>query len=118
MQPKDAVPGQLVTVWPRAGITYECLNCSACATEDVTIHAGGNMGFLERGGEGGNTYRRLTIERVDDRLLALNADGSHSTDVGVGPTLEDVSIGHTGDDVVDGVRPRRAPRECVTSPTK
>ena len=32
-------------------------------------------------------------------LLALNADGIHSTDVGVGPTVEDSVIGHTGDDV-------------------
>lgn len=57
--------------------------------EDVIIHAGGNMGFLEQLGDGGHSYRRVKIVRKPGSTgpMALNADGFHSTSVRVGPTL-------------------------------
>ena len=92
--------GSLVTIFPRRGITWRNQNSSAVLAEDVTIHAGGNMGFLEQLGAGGHTYRRVAIVRKpgSDGLMALNADGFHSTSVGTGPTLEDSEISFTGDD--------------------
>lgn len=95
--------GNLVTIFPRRGFTWNCLNCTEVSAEDVTIHAGGNMGFLESGGEGNNHYRRVSIVRKTDGegLMALNADGFHSDGVGVGPTLEDSVITFTGDDFLN-----------------
>ena len=100
----SAVPeGALVAVYPRRGVTVQLSNSSGVLVEDVTIHAGGNMGFHEQFGEGGNVYRRVAIVRKPgwSGLLALNADGFHSSDVGTGPTLEDSTISFTGDDFVN-----------------
>lgn len=100
----SSVPiGSLVTVIPRRGFTWDALNCSAMLADNVTVFAGGNMGFHEHLGEGGNVYRRVAIVRKPGGrgLLALNADGFHSTDVGTGPTLEDSEISFTGDDFLN-----------------
>jgi hypothetical protein len=95
--------GSLVTTFPRRGFTWNCLNSSKVVAEDVTIHAGGNMGFHEQFGEGGHVYRRVAIVRKPGSkgLMALNADGFHSSDVGTGPTLVDSEISFTGDDFVN-----------------
>ena len=92
--------GSLVTIFPRRGYTWRNFNSSATVAEDITIHAGGNMGFLEQVGEGGHVYRRVRIVRGPGSpgLMALNADGFHSTSVRVGPALEDSEIAFTGDD--------------------
>ena len=97
------VVGNLVTLFPRKGFTWRCANCSGVVAENVTIWAGGNMGFLEVGGPGGNVYRRVSITRKPGSagLMALNADGFHSSDVGIGPTLVDSEIAWTGDDFLN-----------------
>jgi len=96
---RGARAGVAVTVFPRRGITWNILNSSAITTDGVSIHAGGNMGFHEQGGAGGNKYTSVTIARKAGSagLLALNADGFHSSDVGVGPALLDSEISFTGD---------------------
>jgi len=92
-----------VTIFPRGGFTWTLNNCSAIVTENVTIHSGGNMGFHESAGAGGNAYRGVKIVRRpgSSGLLALNADGFHSDSVGIGPTLEDSEISFTGDDFLN-----------------
>lgn len=99
----DLAVGTAVTIFPRRGWTFRTLDSSNVVVQDVTIHAGGNMGFLEQGGEGGHVYRRVAIARKPGSagLLALNADGFHSSDVGTGPTLEDSEISFTGDDFLN-----------------
>ena len=52
-QHQGLVQGALVTIYPRKGYTWKCANCSHVVVDSVTIHAGGNMGFLEVGGEVG-----------------------------------------------------------------
>merc|ERR1712032_861485 len=95
--------GTLISIFPRRGFTWRALNSSKVTAEDVTIHAGGNMGFLERYGAGGHIYRRVAITRKpgSDGLMALNADGFHSASVGVGATIEDSEIAFTGDDILN-----------------
>jgi hypothetical protein len=97
--------GALVTVFARRGNTFALTNSSGCLAEDVTVHAGGNMGFLEHLGGGGHTYRRVAIVRRPaggdgdvGGLMANNADGFHSDSVGRGPALLDSEIAFTGDD--------------------
>lgn len=92
-----------VTIFPRRGETWNAVNSSQVLAEDVRIFAGGNMGFHESGGLGGHIYRRVRIMRKPgtSRLVALNADGFHSTDVATGPILEDSEISFTGDDFVN-----------------
>jgi hypothetical protein len=95
--------GDLVTIFPRRGFSWNLLNSSLIVTQDVVIHAGGNMGFHESLGDGANVYRRVRIGRREGGkgLLALNADGFHSSDVGKGPLLEDSEISFTGDDFLN-----------------
>lgn len=95
--------GNLVTIFPRSGYTWKCMNCSRCTANGITINAGGNMGFLEVGGLGKNRYTNVSIQRKrgSPGLIALNADGFHSSDVGVGPILEDSEISFTGDDFLN-----------------
>ena len=101
--PAGVAAGNLVTVIPRRGITHDVKNSSRVLVEDVSIYAGGNMGFHESLGAGGHIYRRVKIVRKpgSDGLVALNADGFHSSDVGKGPVLEDSEIAFTGDDFVN-----------------
>ena len=97
-------PGKTpVTIFGRRGITWDIENSSQITTEAVTIHAGGNMGFHEDGGAGGHAYRGVKIVRRPGSagLLALNADGFHSSSVGKGPTLLDSEISFTGDDFLN-----------------
>jgi hypothetical protein len=61
------------------------------------------MGFLETQGQGGHVYKGIRIVRKPNSpgLVALNADGFHSSDVGTGPTLQDSEISFTGDDFLN-----------------
>lgn len=61
------------------------------------------MGFLEIGGLGANVYRNVSIVRnpLSSGLLSLNADGFHSDEVAVGPTLVDSELSFTGDDFLN-----------------
>ena len=57
--PRALEVGQLVVVWPRAGYTWMCANCTDCAAVDVTIYAGGNMVARGAGNtEAGSRRRR------------------------------------------------------------
>jgi hypothetical protein len=77
-RPNGASVGALVTVFPRRGETWHLLNSSRFTTHGITIHGGGNMGFLEQSGEGGNVYSSVAIRRRPGSagLIALNADGA------------------------------------------
>ena len=92
-----------VTIFPRRGYTWNIMNSSKITTENVTIHAGGNMGFHESFGKGGNIYNSVAIKRRagSNHLLALNADGFHSSCVEKGPTLQNSEISFTGDDFLN-----------------
>jgi hypothetical protein len=93
--------GSLVTVFPRRGFTWSMKNCTRMTTDNVTIHAGGNEGFTESFGDGGNVYRGARIVRRNGStgLLTTNADGFNIDSVGVGPTLEGCEVGFNGDDL-------------------
>ena len=98
------VPGKTpVTIFGRRGFTWNLVNSTEIKTDSVTIYAGGNMGFHESGGLGGNLYSRVRVVRRpgSDGLLALNADGFHSDSVGLGPRLLDSEISFTGDDFLN-----------------
>ena len=96
----DVAVDDLVTVFPRRGFTWYSYNSSGVVADSVSIHAGGNMGFLETFGEGRNRYRNVSIVRAPGSkgLMALNADGFHSNSVNHGPELVDSEISFTGDD--------------------
>jgi len=75
------------------------VNCSSVTTQDVTIRAAGYFGIVDLNGEGGNTYRRVQIvSPYNDRPLAANADGIHSSNCKKGPLIEECKIANINDD--------------------
>lgn len=97
--------GTMVTAFPRGG--WHSLNLqmvSRAIFNDLRIYGGSSMGIVETKGGGDNRYYNLLMTRRPlpngyDRLLAINADGFHSTGNAVGPTIHGSEIGFTGDDV-------------------
>ena len=91
-----------------SSITYALVNCSNIESEDVTIRAAPFMGVTAFGGEGNHTFRRLRFEPHTPANataagaaavgLVSQADAVHFSDLRIGPTIEDSSIGHCGDD--------------------
>jgi len=106
------VPGLLATISPRIGATFDIpqfyrgqawwVHRSAnVTTEDVALTGSGNFAVLEFGGEGGHTYRRVTLARAGANLLSSNTDGFHSFSVGRGPLIEACTIAFMGDDALN-----------------
>jgi hypothetical protein len=91
----------LVTVFARRGFVWNSLNCSDMTYENVNLYAGGNEGFTEAFGDGGNVYRSVRIGRRPNssNLLSINADGFNVDSVGRGPTIVDSEVGFNGDDL-------------------
>jgi hypothetical protein len=80
------------------GFNYVVANSSQCVTEDLTILSSGYIAIQEVDGEGGHIYDNVRIEPSAGRFVASTADGFHSTDVDVGPTLRHCSFSRLLDD--------------------
>eukprot|EP01047_Picozoa_sp_COSAG01_P008036 COSAG01_NODE_311_length_19072_cov_73.511727_24_plen_445_part_00 len=84
------------TVWK--GYTYNVENSTRVTTEDLAVHATGYMGVYEADGGGGHVYRRFSLVPRNGRIISSNADGLHSEDVDVGPTILDSKFSSMLDD--------------------
>lgn len=80
-------------------------NCGGMVLEDVTIWSAPSIAIFERGGAGGNTYRRVQVTpgptpagAAAPRLRSSVADGLHSTDTARGPLVEDCVFERMADD--------------------
>ncbi|EDQ87161.1 uncharacterized protein MONBRDRAFT_10273 [Monosiga brevicollis MX1] len=101
----------MVTVMPRGGQhSLLVLNTSASLFDNVHIYGGSSMGIVESGGYGpANTFYKLNMTRralvnengTVDRLLAINADGFHSTSNQHAGALIQSTISFTGDDLIN-----------------
>lgn len=95
-------PGLLTAIYPRIGLTYLLTNSSAIVTERLTIYGAGNMALVEDRGTCGHRWLGVQVVRRPGRqptpLLASNADGFHSSNCRLGPTLINTTISYTGDD--------------------
>lgn len=80
-----------------SSITYALVNCSDVVSEDVVIHSAPYMAVTAFGGGGNHTFRRLRFVPLPGAPLVSQADAVHFSDVRVGPTFEDSSLGHCGD---------------------
>eukprot|EP00730_Choanoeca_flexa_P012920 TRINITY_DN4765_c0_g2_i1.p1 TRINITY_DN4765_c0_g2~~TRINITY_DN4765_c0_g2_i1.p1 ORF type:complete len:550 (+),score=133.67 TRINITY_DN4765_c0_g2_i1:1640-3289(+) len=110
--PSSHEPQPLVTIMPR-GYRHSLLltNASNSLLDNVHLYGGSSMGVVDSGGYGNNTYRYLNMTRrpythpvlgvTVDRLLAINADGFHSTSNTVGPRIVDSHLSWTGDDLMN-----------------
>lgn len=75
------------SIWK--GFMYNVVNSTRVTTEDLAVHATGYMGVYEADGGGGHVYRRFSLVPRNGRIISSNADGIHSEDLDVGPTIVD-----------------------------
>lgn len=75
------------SIWK--GFMYNVVNSTRVTTEDLAVHATGYMGVYEADGGGGHVYRRFSLVPRNGRIISSNADGLHSEDLDVGPTIVD-----------------------------
>ena len=95
---KGASIGDQFVFYVWKGFTYVIANSSRVITQDVAIHASGDMAVSEMDGEGGHTYRRLKVLARNGRLVAGIADGLHTSDLDHGSIVEDCHLSGLLDD--------------------
>ena len=98
--PAHAAVGDWLVCRHRAGTTLVHLDeCERCTVDRVTCENGGFGTFFETGGGGGNTLSGCVIHPgptpaagTEAELVSCGADGFHSVDTTVGPTVRDCTF--------------------------
>ncbi len=70
------------------GMSYVVANSTVVLTQDVAIHAAGDMAIAEMDGTGGHIFRRVELSPRSGRIISSNADAFHSSDMDTAATLE------------------------------
>ena len=85
-----------------SSITYALVNSSDVFTEDLTIYSAPYMAITAFTGGGNHTFRRLRFSRPrPGARWTSQRDAIHFSDVRVGPTIEESSVGFCGDDFLN-----------------
>ena len=98
--------GDLVATRAWRATALDCYHATDTVIADLTIHAAYGGGIFEYGGGGGTraSFRMVRGPKppgaTRERLLSVNRDGFHSTEVERGAVLEDCVIEHVGDDAL------------------
>jgi hypothetical protein len=82
-------------------ITYALVNSTDVCTHDLTIRSAPYMAVTAFTGGGNHTFSRLRFAPRPGARWASQRDAIHFSDVRIGPTIEDSSIGWCGDDFVN-----------------
>lgn len=105
----QAQVGDHFTITLKSGIPHAVaiLDSQNIALRDVTLHGSSTFSVLAKGGPGGLSFQRVTIEPRPTPLLAevppllsSSADGIHVKDTGGNITIEDCTFRYLGDDCV------------------
>ncbi len=96
----SVAPGDHMVLWKRGGSGFRIHQCSRITLEDVTMYCSSGFAVAEGRGQGGNTYRRVSIvpRPSTRRLIGGTADGIHSMAQERGPRLIECKIHGLGDD--------------------
>ena len=106
----NVTAGDKMVVFSRSGPhAVRLANCESITLEDVDIYGSGGFGIAEEADNpddenvGNNVFRRVRLIRRPgtDRLVAISADGFHSTNVRHGALLEKCEISYTEDDALN-----------------
>jgi hypothetical protein len=81
-----------------SGITLHLFNCSNVTVEDVVLRAAPFMAVTAFQGYGNHTFRNIHFVPHPSRDLVGRRDAMHFSDLRVGPTVINSTIGYTGDD--------------------
>eukprot|EP01043_Picozoa_sp_COSAG02_P036273 COSAG02_NODE_2646_length_8338_cov_5.543634_2_plen_665_part_00 len=84
-----------------ASITYALVNSSDVLTQDLTIRSAPYMAVTAFTGGGNHTFRRLRFAPRQGARWASQRDAIHFSDVRIGPTIDNSSIGWCGDDFLN-----------------
>ena len=101
----DVAPGDRFAAPGSGGMGIVSEGCGGMTFEDLTVEYAGSFGFFELWGDGGNVYRRVTVQpgpkpvgATEQPLLSEPGDGIHSAAMRRGPTVEDSYLTRMGDD--------------------
>ncbi len=91
---------------PSHAHTIEISSCKRMKFENIVVYDSNCFSFLEYDGEANHYYRCAATRKINDpkypqdRLRAGIADAFHSKFAKVGPTIEECTFTHTGDDCI------------------
>ncbi len=95
--------GDEIAMVKRKGRAVRIEFCHNNTMENITLHASGFVGFVQKLGTGTATFRNIQIVRRPDtnRLISCNADGININNMENGPLLENCKVEYLGDDCVN-----------------
>jgi hypothetical protein len=106
--PTNAIVGDFIVFRCAIKEDIALWNSTSCVLESVTLSNCSGFAVLENGGGGGHLYDKVKIIRAFTPanatipcLMAANADGFHSSNCKIGPTLKNCYIERVGDDCLN-----------------
>jgi hypothetical protein len=101
--PNGLKPGDYIVATIRTGAALRSVRCVRMRFEDINVWSSPGVAVNEKGGEGGNVYRRVRATRRPhtNRLHAFGADVFHLAGTDRGPTLDRCEAAYSGDDILN-----------------
>lgn len=100
--------GDLLSIFHRGATTVLTNECAGLVFTNVNIYSSPGFGVNEGSGDCGTVFRNCKIVpgpkpagATQERIRSVNADGMHWGNVKKGPTLENCTITHGGDDGIN-----------------
>ena len=100
--------GKVVTLYPRATGAMLFTNHENVKLENVNLYSSPGFGISSNGGYGNMQLKNVNIKpgakptgATQERLKSTNADGMHFSEHVVGPTLDECTVTHCGDDCIN-----------------
>ena len=98
-----------------SSITYALVNCTDVLTQNLTIRSAPYMAVTAFTGGGNHTFSRLRFAPHPGARWASQRDAIHFSDVRIGPTIEESSIGWCGDDFINIKNTLQLLLRCTTA---
>lgn len=100
--------GDVVTAFPYTCSVFNINDSDTVDFTDVNVYSSGLSVFRINGGEGNNHLTNVQVVpgekpegAIYERLKAVNGDIVHAIDIAKGPTIENSTLTHSGDDILN-----------------
>ncbi|MAX24083.1 MAG: alpha-galactosidase [Phycisphaeraceae bacterium] len=95
--------GDDIAMVKRKGRAVRIEFCHNNTMQNITLHASGFVGFVQKLGTGSAMFRNIQIVRRPEtnRLISCNADGININNMENGPLLDNCKVEYLGDDCVN-----------------
>ncbi len=100
--------GDVVTAFPYTCSVFNMNECDTVNFTDVNVYSSGLSAFRITGGKGDNHLTNVRVVpgekpsgATQERLKSINGDIVHAIDVEKGPTIENCTLTHSSDDIMN-----------------